>query len=151
MFEFVCLVARLCFSLYYFLLACVFLHGKYAATLVIYQLIRLPIDVFAAKCLTCGKIMRKTSLRRHVFDVHFPKQQLPCDICHKLFKTANSLTTHLITIHRQFKTNRYRNRQTWTRRLCFCFLITSGSDGVPSVFCCVFELRLCSYLSVHIY
>ncbi|XP_031347438.1 broad-complex core protein-like isoform X3 [Photinus pyralis] len=59
-----------------------------------------------ARCSTCGKLMRKSSIRRHMFDVHYPTQQLPCDICHKLFKTANSLTTHLITIHRQLKTQR---------------------------------------------
>lgn len=71
----------------------------------------LTINIFPAICNTCGKIMRKSSLRRHVFDVHFPKQQLPCDICHKLFKTANSLTTHLITIHRRFKSDRQKIKQ----------------------------------------
>lgn len=43
-----------------------------------------------------------------MYDVHIPTQQLPCDICHKLFKTANSLTTHLITIHKQLKSDRQR-------------------------------------------
>ncbi|XP_044754414.1 protein tramtrack, beta isoform-like isoform X3 [Coccinella septempunctata] len=59
-----------------------------------------------ARCNVCGKTMRKSSLRRHIFDVHYPTQHLPCDLCHKRFKTANSLTTHLITIHRQFKSDR---------------------------------------------
>ncbi|KAL3284909.1 hypothetical protein HHI36_019042 [Cryptolaemus montrouzieri] len=63
-----------------------------------------------ARCNACGKCMRKSSIRRHMFDVHCPTQQLPCDLCHKRFKTSNSLTTHLITIHRQFKTDRDRIR-----------------------------------------
>ncbi|XP_017781113.1 PREDICTED: protein abrupt-like isoform X3 [Nicrophorus vespilloides] len=59
-----------------------------------------------ARCDACGKWMRKSSIRRHKLDVHLPTQQLPCDLCHKLFKTPNSLTTHLITIHKQFKSNK---------------------------------------------
>lgn len=47
--------------------------------------------------------MRSSSLRRHVMDVHRPTQKQECHICHKLFKTANSLTTHMIVIHRVFK------------------------------------------------
>lgn len=66
-------------------------------------------QIFPARCGTCGKLMRKKSIRRHMYDVHYPTQQLPCDICHKLFKTANSLTTHLITIHRQLKSQRYND------------------------------------------
>lgn len=51
--------------------------------------------------------MRKTSLRRHIKDVHVqPNQQLPCDVCHKLFKTTNSLKTHLVMMHGMFKGDR---------------------------------------------
>ncbi|KAJ8922369.1 hypothetical protein NQ315_004312 [Exocentrus adspersus] len=64
-----------------------------------------------AQCETCGKSMRRSSIRRHMFDVHLPAQQLPCDLCHKLFKTANSLSTHLITIHKKFKSFRFNGFQ----------------------------------------
>lgn len=48
--------------------------------------------------------MRSSSLRRHIVDVHTPAQRLPCELCQKVFKTQNSLTTHLISIHKVFKT-----------------------------------------------
>lgn len=50
--------------------------------------------------------MRRSSLRRHNSDVHLPNEQLPCELCHKMFKTANSLTTHLVMIHKKFKCDR---------------------------------------------
>lgn len=59
--------------------------------------------IFTAKCNACGKVMRKNSIKRHMYDKHYPNQQLPCKICNKLFKSANSLTTHLIAIHKQIK------------------------------------------------
>jgi hypothetical protein len=43
-----------------------------------------------------------------MIDVHFPTQQLPCGLCQKLFKTANSLSTHLIAIHKRLKSDRHK-------------------------------------------
>lgn len=59
--------------------------------------------LFTVTCITCGKTMRSSSLRRHMMDVHLPNQKRQCPICQKLFKTANSLQTHLIVIHRVYK------------------------------------------------
>lgn len=78
----------------------------FSELIVILMLLIKPLIQFPVACHSCGKRMRRSSLRRHYYDVHLPPQQLPCDFCHKTFKSANSLTTHLITIHKKFKCDR---------------------------------------------
>ena len=63
-----------------------------------------PVDTEDVACYICGKVLRRTSLRRHVVDRHLPGQQTPCQLCGKIFKTANSLSTHMNAFHKGFKT-----------------------------------------------
>ncbi|PSN54210.1 hypothetical protein C0J52_03567 [Blattella germanica] len=60
-------------------------------------------DMEDVACHICGKVLRRTSLRRHIMDRHFPSQQTPCHLCGKIFKTANSLSTHMNAFHKSFK------------------------------------------------
>ena len=51
-------------------------------------------------CLQCGKTAKtKQNIRYHA-ETHLG-HQYPCNLCGKLFKTTNSLTTHISRSHRQ--------------------------------------------------
>ncbi|GLH15420.1 Protein suppressor of hairy wing [Gryllus bimaculatus] len=72
-----------------------------------------------AVCPLCGKILRKTSLKRHITDRHNPGQYVPCkicgyhppnedifkylryqcEICQKFFTRRDHLTTHFKNLH----------------------------------------------------
>ena len=50
-------------------------------------------------CKSCGKRMtNRSKMRRHV-EVHFD-MNLPCAICHKIFKTRNALSQHYNAAHK---------------------------------------------------
>ncbi|XP_023725659.1 broad-complex core protein isoforms 1/2/3/4/5 isoform X11 [Cryptotermes secundus] len=52
-------------------------------------------------CNYCGKIMRRSSLRKHVTDRHMPIQApVQCLYCPRTFRTANSLQNHHSIYHR---------------------------------------------------
>ncbi|XP_021914814.1 broad-complex core protein-like isoform X6 [Zootermopsis nevadensis] len=61
------------------------------------------VDMEDCACHICGKVLRRTSLRRHIVDRHYPSQQALCQLCGKVFKTANSLYTHMNVFHKHFK------------------------------------------------
>ncbi|KDR12902.1 hypothetical protein L798_13128 [Zootermopsis nevadensis] len=52
-------------------------------------------------CNYCGKVMRRSSLRKHTIDRHMPSQApIQCLYCPKVFRTANSLQNHHSIYHR---------------------------------------------------
>ncbi|XP_063229108.1 zinc finger protein 317-like [Bacillus rossius redtenbacheri] len=53
-----------------------------------------------SRCDYCGKLFNKYALRTHIQDMHMPTVSEPCQFCHKLFRSRNSLRVHLSTFHR---------------------------------------------------
>nr|CAD7198452.1 unnamed protein product [Timema douglasi] len=53
-------------------------------------------------CGECGKVLRSAvTLRRHVMDLHrVQTEEFWCDICHKCYRTKNSLVVHLCKYHK---------------------------------------------------
>lgn len=52
-------------------------------------------------CTFCGKLLRKSSIRKHVQDIHSPPQSVHCTYCTKQFRTNNSLQNHMSIYHRE--------------------------------------------------
>jgi hypothetical protein len=77
------------------------------------QSVATPIEMEDCACHICGKVLRRTSLRRHIVDRHFPSRQAPCQLCGKVFKTANSLSTHMNAFHKHFKKLPAASSHTW--------------------------------------
>lgn len=77
------------------------------------QSVATAVDTEDCACHICGKVLRRTSLRRHIVDRHFPSQQAPCQLCGKVFKTANSLSTHMNAFHKHFKKLPAASSHTW--------------------------------------
>jgi hypothetical protein len=77
------------------------------------QSIATAVEMEDCACHICGKVLRRTSLRRHIVDRHFPSQQAPCQLCGKVFKTANSLSTHMNAFHKHFKKLPATSSHTW--------------------------------------
>lgn len=89
--------------------------GDYAVTHVIKQQV-ISADLFAevpppggggssgiplcSACTFCGKLMRRSSLKRHIEDRHLPSQAVNCQYCCKVFRSNNSLQNHLSIYHR---------------------------------------------------
>lgn len=77
------------------------------------QSIATAVEMEDCACHICGKVLRRTSLRRHIIDRHFPSQQAPCQLCGKVFKTANSLSTHMNAFHKHCKKLPAASSHTW--------------------------------------
>lgn len=77
------------------------------------QSIATAVEMEDCACHICGKVLRRTSLRRHIIDRHFPSQQAPCQLCGKVFKTANSLSTHMNAFHKHCKKLSAASSHTW--------------------------------------
>ena len=54
----------------------------------------------ADECPYCLKIISSGNVRRHIEDVHQPTHN-PCDICGKVFSSANKLQSHKNYVHRK--------------------------------------------------
>jgi hypothetical protein len=83
------------------------------------QSIATAVEMEDCACHICGKVLRRTSLRRHIIDRHFPSKQAPCQLCGKVFKTANSLSTHMNAFHKHFKKLPATSSHTWS-----CFIVS---------------------------
>ncbi|KAG7170084.1 Broad-complex core protein-like 5 [Homarus americanus] len=57
----------------------------------------------ACVCPHCGKCLRdKYKVRRHIEDVHTPSSHShQCTLCHRHYKTRNTLQNHMSIYHRQ--------------------------------------------------
>lgn len=54
-------------------------------------------------CLMCSYSNGvKQNMKKHV-EIHLPSTGNPCGFCGKIFKTSNSLNTHISTRHRKLK------------------------------------------------
>ncbi|XP_021932150.1 modifier of mdg4-like isoform X2 [Zootermopsis nevadensis] len=61
-------------------------------------------------CTFCGKMMRRSSLKRHIEDRHLPSRAAGCQYCSKVFRSNNSLQNHLSIYHRNTDRNRKLNK-----------------------------------------
>ena len=61
-------------------------------------------------CTFCGKMMRRSSLKRHIEDRHLPSRAVGCQYCSKVFRSNNSLQNHLSIYHRNAERNRKLNK-----------------------------------------
>lgn len=61
-------------------------------------------------CTFCGKMMRRSSLKRHIEDRHLPSRAAGCQYCSKVFRSNNSLQNHLSIYHRNTERNRKLNK-----------------------------------------
>jgi hypothetical protein len=61
-------------------------------------------------CTFCGKMMRRSSLKRHIEDRHLPSRAVCCQYCSKVFRSNNSLQNHLSIYHRNAERNRKLNK-----------------------------------------
>ena len=77
------------------------------------QSVATGIEMEDCACHICGKVLRRTGLRRHIVDRHYPSQQAPCKLCGKVFKTANSLSTHMNAFHKHFRKLPATSSHTW--------------------------------------
>ncbi|XP_063227963.1 broad-complex core protein isoforms 1/2/3/4/5-like [Bacillus rossius redtenbacheri] len=56
--------------------------------------------VWHSRCPFCLKVLHRTSIAVHVRDVHLPTAAAPCLVCHRVFRTRNSLKNHMSVYHR---------------------------------------------------
>lgn len=68
----------------------------------------LPLPLMAShRCDVCGKLLStKLTLKRHKDQQHLqPLNNAVCTLCHKVFRTLNSLNNHRSIYHRRQKLN----------------------------------------------
>ena len=53
------------------------------------------------KCILCGKEAEKTSLKNHIEANHLEGICVPCNLCEKIFRSRNSLSTHKTLYHKR--------------------------------------------------
>ncbi|KAJ8866604.1 hypothetical protein PR048_032464 [Dryococelus australis] len=60
----------------------------------------LPAGWDYCRCPYCGKALHRSSLSVHVRDQHRPSTAICCKLCHRMFRTKNSLKVHRSLYHR---------------------------------------------------
>jgi C2H2-type zinc finger len=85
-------------------------HGSGDAGGILSNRLSLPLPLTAChRCDVCGKLLStKLTLKRHKEQQHLqPLNNAVCNLCHKVFRTLNSLNNHKSIYHRRQKHHLY--------------------------------------------
>jgi broad-complex core protein len=80
----------------------------------------LPLPLTAChRCDVCGKLLStKLTLKRHKEQQHLqPLNNAVCNLCHKVFRTLNSLNNHKSIYHRRQKQHHHHHHYSQTNSL----------------------------------
>lgn len=84
--------------------------GNYESKGILSNRLSLPLPLTAChRCDVCGKLLStKLTLKRHKEQQHLqPLNNAVCNLCHKVFRTLNSLNNHKSIYHRRQKHQLY--------------------------------------------
>ncbi|KAB7505175.1 hypothetical protein Anas_01797 [Armadillidium nasatum] len=69
-----------------------------------------------SQCPHCPKMLKTTSLRKHIEDMHTVHlTTYVCQVCHKHYRTPNSLQNHYSRYHRRYSSAHSENRESQMR------------------------------------
>lgn len=96
----------------------------------------LPLPLSAChRCDVCGKLLStKLTLKRHKEQQHLqPLNNAVCNLCHKVFRTLNSLNNHKSIYHRRQKNHHHHSYYHHTNSLHHSLGLSGGSGSSPVV------------------